>query len=270
MADRRHLLLAAAVGLAAGVVAGLFGIGGGVIIVPALVMILRLPQLQAAAVSLVAIAVGTVSALVPFIANERVSWTGGLVLAVGAIVGSWVGSHFADRVPERVLAWTFVVVVLVAAVRMLLPGASGTATVLDLDVVATLVLLAVGLVAGALAALLGIGGGVIYVPALVILFDLVQQKAQGTSLVAILPAAVIGAIGHARAGRMRWGVAWSVAAGSFLGGFGGALLAQIIPAERLQIAFGVLLVVIAVRLAVTAGKAPAQVNPPRGPGAPPT
>ena len=51
--------------------------------------------------------------------------------------------------------------------------------------------LGVGLVAGALAALLGIGGGVIYVPALVILFDLVQQKAQGTSLVAILPAALI-------------------------------------------------------------------------------
>lgn len=270
MADRRHLLLAAAVGLASGIVAGLFGIGGGVVIVPALVMTLRLPQLQAAAVSLVAIAVGTVSALVPFVANDRVSWAGGLVLAVGAIVGSWVGSQSAHRVPERVLAWTFVIVVLVAAVRMLLPGASGTATVLELDVGIVVLLLAVGLVAGALAALLGIGGGVIYVPALVILFDLVQQKAQGTSLVAILPAALIGAIGHARARRMRWTLAWSVASGSFVGGFAGALLAQAIPAERLQVAFGILLVVVAVRMAVTAGRQSTGVSPPPGPGVPPT
>jgi uncharacterized membrane protein YfcA len=53
---------------------------------------------------------------------------------------------------------------------------------------------------------------------------------------------------------MRWRLAGAVSAGSFLGGFGGAWLAQQLAADRLQVAFGILLVVMAVRMAVSAGR----------------
>jgi uncharacterized membrane protein YfcA len=250
----RTALLAAAIGLGSGVVAGLFGIGGGVVIVPALVLILGLAQLEAAAVSLVAIAVGTSSALIPFVLEGRVILPAGIALAIGAIVGAFAGSRFAHRIPERVLAWTFVAVVGAAAIRMLIPGQGGVETTVDLDPLLIGLLVAVGLGAGVLSVLLGIGGGIIYVPALVILADLAQHTAQGTSLVAILPAALVGVLGHGRAGRMRWRLAGAVSAGSFLGGFGGAWLAQQLAADRLQVAFGILLVVMAVRMAVSAGR----------------
>jgi uncharacterized membrane protein YfcA len=258
----RTAILAGAIGLGSGIVAGLFGIGGGVVIVPALVLILGLAQLEAAAVSLVAIAVGTTSALIPFITEGRVVLPAGLTLAVGAIAGAFTGSRFAHRIPERVLAWTFVAVVGAAAVRMLIPSGGGVATGIELDPVLIGMLLGIGFGAGVLSVLLGIGGGIIYVPSLVILADVAQHTAQGTSLVAILPAALVGVVGHARAGRMRWRLAGAVSIGSFLGGFGGAWLAQRVAADRLQVAFGILLVVMAVRMAVSATRSTTPSGPP--------
>ena len=245
------LALAAGIGLAAGVLSGLFGIGGGVVLVPALVLFFALPQLEASAVSLAAIATGAAAGLIPFAMDGEVDWVPALIVTAGAAVGSVLASRFVSRIPERVLAWAFVVVVVGAAIRMLIPDADGTVDAIDLDLATALILASIGLGAGFLAVTLGLGGGIIYVPSLAILFDLDQHTAQGTSLVAIVPAAVIGAIGHARNGRMDWRLATVVATGSFLGGYAGGQLAQLIPPERLQIAFGILLVIMAVRMAVS-------------------
>lgn len=247
----RSLALAAVVGLVAGVLSGLFGIGGGVVLVPALVLFFALPQLQASAVSLAAIATGAGAGIIPFALDGEVDWLPGIVLAAGAIVGSLLSTRLVSRIPERVLAWAFVVVVVAAAIRMLVPGGGGGGSGIELTPATASLLAVVGLGAGFTAVTLGLGGGIIYVPSLAILWGLDQHTAQGTSLVAIVPAAIVGALGHARSGRMDWRLAGVVATGSFLGGYAGGELAQLIAAERLRIAFGLLLVILAVRMAVS-------------------
>lgn len=111
-----------------------------------------------------------------------------------------------------------------------------------------LLLLIVGLAAGTIAAGLGVGGGIIFVPALVVLLDYNQQLAQGTSLAVILPTAIVGMVVHARRGRVLWGLAAPIAVAGIGGAFFGAFLALSLDGEFLRRLFAGLLVVLAVRL----------------------
>lgn len=118
-----------------------------------------------------------------------------------------------------------------------------------IDVIA---LLAVGLLAGALAATLGIGGGIVFVPALVIILGFDQHLAQGTSLAVILPTAVVGVIGHAAGRRIDWRVALPAALLGIVGGLSGADLALALDPVLLRRLFAIALLAIAVRLALRA------------------
>ncbi len=105
-----------------------------------------------------------------------------------------------------------------------------------------------GLVTGLLASTLGIGGGIIFVPSLVVFFGFAQHLAQGTSLAVIVPTAVVGAVLHSRRGRVDWRAALLIAAGGVAGGFLGAWAALAIDPDLLRRLFAVLLLVVAIRL----------------------
>lgn len=109
-------------------------------------------------------------------------------------------------------------------------------------------LILVGLVAGALAASLGIGGGIIIVPALVSLFGFSQLDAQGTSLAVIVPTAIVASVGHIRAGRIDWGITIAVGSTGIVGAVIGAQVAYELDERTLKRAFAILLVVLAVRM----------------------
>jgi uncharacterized membrane protein YfcA len=111
-------------------------------------------------------------------------------------------------------------------------------------------LLAIGLAAGFLAGLLGIGGGILIVPALVLLLGFDQHLAQGTSLVVIIPAALAGSVTHYRRGRLRLRDAAFVAAGGVVGASIGSLSALSLDDVLLQRLFAVVLLVVAVRMLV--------------------
>jgi len=111
-------------------------------------------------------------------------------------------------------------------------------------------LLVLGLFAGTLAATLGVGGGVIFVPILVSLFGFAQLDAQGTSLAIIVPTAIVGAITHAKAGRVLWPVVAVVGGTGLFAAFGGAILAQSMNEALLRRIFAIVLVVLAVRMAM--------------------
>jgi uncharacterized membrane protein YfcA len=109
-----------------------------------------------------------------------------------------------------------------------------------------------GLAAGVLSGLFGIGGGVIIVPLLLLLGFTVQQAA-GTSLAALLlPVGLLGAIQYWQAGQVNVLHAGLLAIGLLLGAFLGARLGLSLPAEVVQRAFGVLLVLVGLRLALIA------------------
>jgi uncharacterized protein len=109
-------------------------------------------------------------------------------------------------------------------------------------------LLAIGLAAGFLAGLLGIGGGIIIVPALVLLLGFDQHLAQGTSLVVIIPAALAGSVTHYRRGGLQLRDAAFVAAGGVVGAAIGSLSALSLDDVLLQRLFAVVLLVVALRM----------------------
>jgi len=110
-------------------------------------------------------------------------------------------------------------------------------------------LIALGLLAGALAATLGVGGGIIYVPVLVTVFGFAQLGAQGTSLAVILATSVVGAILHSRAGRVVWRVAFVTGGVGIVAAVGGARLALSMDEELLSKVFASVMAVLAIRMA---------------------
>jgi len=109
-------------------------------------------------------------------------------------------------------------------------------------------LIAVGLVAGFFGALFGVGGGIVIVPALVILLAFDQRLAAGTSLAAILVSSIAGAVTYAFHGDLKPGSAALVGLPAVLGVVAGTAVQQRVPVHRLAYAFALLLAAVAVRL----------------------
>lgn len=194
---RRVLALAALVGLLAGFLSGLFGVGGGILIVPGLVLLLGMGQRLAHGTSLAAILPIAASGVGGFAAAGAVDWAAGGFVTLGAMVGAWAGTRALRTVPQVLLRRAFATFLVATAARLLLvaPEAAGRAPI---DAPAALALVGVGLASGVLAGLLGVGGGIVIVPALVLLFSVPDPVAKGTSLLVIIPTALVGTVSNLR------------------------------------------------------------------------
>jgi uncharacterized membrane protein YfcA len=115
--------------------------------------------------------------------------------------------------------------------------------------VEVLAAVAIGLLAGALGGLFGVGGGLIFVPALVLLFDFGQVEAEATSLLAIIPVVLAGTWRQHLYGNVRWRPALVIGLTAVAGVELGVLTAKSLPEETLQRLFAVLLLVVAAQLA---------------------
>lgn len=112
--------------------------------------------------------------------------------------------------------------------------------------------LAIGVCAGVLAGMFGIGGGVLFVPALTLVVGLSQVTAEGTSLLAMVPVGIVGAWSQHRRGLVKVNEALTIGLLSAIGVFTGGLLAHHLPEAVLRRVFGVFLLVIASRLLLRA------------------
>ena len=109
--------------------------------------------------------------------------------------------------------------------------------------------IAIGVVAGMAAGLLGIGGGALFVPALVLLLGLSQLEAEATSLLAIVPVAAVGAVRQQRYGNLRARDGLVMGALASGGALGGVALANALPERALEVAFAMLQLFVAAQLA---------------------
>jgi uncharacterized membrane protein YfcA len=107
----------------------------------------------------------------------------------------------------------------------------------------------IGIAGGVLAGMLGVGGGVLFVPGLVAFLSLSQHQAEATSLLAIIPVAVIGTYTQDRFGNVRRGDALLLGVLSLAGAAGGVALANALSGRALRISFAALLVLVAAQLA---------------------
>ena len=111
------VLIAVALGLAAGVLAGMFGVGGGILFVPALVA-LGLTQVEAAATSLLAVVPTVAAALVRHQSFGTVRWRAALTVGVASVIGVEIGVRIATSLPEDVLRVLFALLLLGVAAQL--------------------------------------------------------------------------------------------------------------------------------------------------------
>ncbi len=110
--------------------------------------------------------------------------------------------------------------------------------------------IAAGFGVGVLAALFGVGGGLLMVPFMVLVLERTQHVAEGTSLLVIVPTAVVGVIAHARRGLIEWQSVGYLALGGIVGAVFGALIALRVPARTLEFVFGFVVIAIGARFVV--------------------
>ncbi|GAT73831.1 sulfite exporter TauE/SafE family protein [Microbacterium hydrocarbonoxydans] len=185
------------IGLLAGLLSGLFGVGGGTVIVPLLVLLLHFNQRLAAGTSLAAIVPTAAVGVVSYAVHDSVAWIPALILAAGSVVGAQIGTRMLPRISQTALRWGFVgfLVLVIVSLFIVIPSREAS---LDLNILSALALVAVGVATGILAGLIGVGGGVIVVPVLMIAFGTSDLVAKGTSLLMMIPTALSGTIGNIR------------------------------------------------------------------------
>ncbi len=235
-------------GLAGGLVAGTFGVGGGILLVPVLALVLHRSQHVAHATSLVAVVLASLAGVVGFALDDAVNLPGAGALALGAVIGARLGATFLPKMTDSVLKQAFAVLLFVVALRFLLVGASAEAAanglfVPELDGVGIALHAAGGLAAGIVSSVLGVGGGVIMVPLLAAGFGYGQQIAQGTSLAVIVPTALTGALAHHRNGYTDVPLGLRLGGAALVGSFAGSQVALALSPEVLAKMFGALLTV---------------------------
>ncbi len=260
------IALYCALGAVAGVLAGLLGVGGGIVIVPMLVFAFKwqgVPQelvmLMALGTSMGSIVFTSISSTLAHNRNANVQWNVVRSIAPGIIIGTFCGSFVASQLPTRILQLVFVAFLAFVVTQMLsnrkpkpsrhLPGAAGMS--------------AAGGFIGVVSSLVGIGGGTLSVP-LLLWNNVDMRKAIGTSAAIGFPIAAAGCLGYLAngwndprllpysLGYLYLPALFGIVAVSMFTAPVGARLAQTLPVPKLKKCFAVLLIVVGVRMLVNA------------------
>lgn len=246
-----------AIGGMAGIAGGLLGVGGGFLMVPLQILWAGVPHRRASGNSLAAIVpIAVVAALVYYFGQgvPQLDLTVALWVMAGSTVGSFVGSFFSRSAPDRALRILLIVLLLIGAGKEVHDALLGAGTVAQggrpthFEVSGYALIALAGFVIGCISGLTGVGGGILLVPTLVLGFGVGQRIAQGTSLIAILPTAAVGAIVHQRHGNLAPGDAGRLAVGGVPASIVGAVLALWLPQRALAGLFGLLLLAMAIRM----------------------
>lgn len=249
--DARFFLTCVGTGLLAGLLSGLFGVGGGTVIVPLLVLLLAFDQRLAAGTSLAAIVPTATVGVVSYALHDAVAWIPALLLAAGAVVGAQVGTWLLPRLPITFLRWAFVgfLVAVIVSLFLVIPSRDAE---LELTWLSGAGLILLGVITGIVAGLIGVGGGIIVVPALVVLFGTSDLVAKGTSLLMMIPTAVSGTIGNLRRGNVDLVAAATIGLAACTTTALGAWIATLVDPFVGNVLFAIFLVFIAVQMAVRA------------------
>lgn len=259
-------VLYAAVGAIAGLLAGLLGIGGGLVIVPMLVFSFTLQHLPqellmhlALGTSLASIIFTSVSSLMAHHKRGAVRWDIFKRITPGIIAGTFAGSCVASFLPTQILKGIFVVFLYYVATQML----RGKKPAAARQVPGTVGIFGAGGVIGSFSSLVGIGGGTLSVPFLT-WCNIPVHHAIGTSAAIGLPIALAGAFGYvvnglgtpnlptAALGYVHLPALFGIICLSVLTAPLGAKLAHSLPVDKLKKSFAILLYIVATRMLLSA------------------
>lgn len=250
-------LFTAAIGFAAGLLSGAFGIGGGIVTTPALRLILGAPALVAVGTPLPVIIPTAITGAWSHhrngTADVRAGATMGIAGSFTAILGAWatglVGGSTVLIATAALIVWSAGDMALQALRPPVPPASLGGAG--EVAGRSTAGLIAVGLLTGLYSGFFGLGGGFVIVPLLTRWLHFSVKRAVGTSLVAVALLAVPGTVTHAVLGHVDWALAAALAVGVVPGALVGAHFVRQARDNTVRISFAVLLIVVALWLAVS-------------------
>lgn len=244
------------IGLSVGVLVGLLGVGGGILLVPALTSLLGFTQHVAQGTSLfMQLPPLGLGALMLYWRKGLVDRWAGAACALGIFAGGYLGSRVAIGIgSEQLMKGLFGGFLLVAAVMLWRsPAQKASAPVAHegLTRFAVVFVLAGGV--GVLSGLFGVGGGILLVPLLVLALGFEQHVAQGTSLVALVPpTGLLAFLNYAHAGEVHWKAGLLIMPGILLGGLAGGRIALRFPPYKMRRIFAFLLLPMSVWQLVSA------------------
>jgi len=233
-------------GFAAGVLGSILGLGGGIIVVPVLTFFGYSPTL-AASTSLFAAFSNAVASTISYTRQKRIQFSIGLKLGLLSIPGTILGAYISSGITPSLFKILFGLVLIVSAIYIFINRKIESK---QHNQSKQVMLFAVGasFFAGIISSLFGIGGGIVFVPLMVIVMGLSMKEAAPTSQFILLFASAAGLAAHSALGHPDFIQALLLAAGAFAGGFVGARLSVDIKEKRLKILVSIVMVAASIKL----------------------
>jgi uncharacterized protein len=248
------------VGTITGILSGLLGIGGGLLMVPVLTLF-GVPLVEATATSLIGVFLSAISGSFQNWRSRKLNWRVSLVLAAFGIFTAQIGAWLGDRLPDAGLSLAFAALLLLTIYLMNLRQKLKQQSKEELPAIedengdaqmAMTPIASIGLLAGVLSGLFGVGGGVVMVPLQMLFLAEPIKSAVRTSLGAIVPIAASGLAQHAWNGNVLWVPGLCLGVGGILGAQAGTRLLPRLPDRTVNQLFRLLLIALAVYMVVRA------------------
>ncbi len=261
------------VGLAVGTYGTIIGAGGGFLFVPLLLLVWKLPHEQAIGTSLFVVSLSALSGTAVYLKQKRIDYRSAILFLIAGVPGAVLGARVPAELSTRMVLAVFGLLLAALGVWLTLhperraaalaadrgpepavaPGRSGRVLV---DAQGTRYEwsfreshgIALSFVLGFVSSILGIGGGIIHVPAMTHLFHFPAHVATATSHLVLAATALIGSISHARLGNVVWGPALLLATGAVVGAQIGGRIAPHVSGRWVIRALALALVVLSARL----------------------
>ncbi|MGY5140852.1 MAG: sulfite exporter TauE/SafE family protein [Candidatus Nitrosopumilus sp. Bin_571-38] len=233
-------------GFAAGILGSMIGLGGGIIVVPVLTF-LGFPPTVAASNSLFAALSNATASTISYSKQKRIEYYLGLKLGLLSIPGTVLGAIISTDVAPDIFKILFGFVLIASAAYIFLRKKIETK---EKTISKQMIVFAIGasFFAGIISSFFGIGGGIIFVPLMVVGMGMAMKKAAPTSQMILLFASLSGVIVHILLGHPDFLQAGMLSVGSFIGGLVGARLSIDIKERYLQILVTVVILIAAAKL----------------------
>jgi hypothetical protein len=247
VAPMATIIISFVIGLITGAFGGLIGIGGGLIMIPLMVEVLKLSQHKAHGTSLVALVFTGLGGAITYAVNGTIDIQAAALLALTAMCTAPLGARYTHTLPGWKLQKCFGVFLIFCSVVLLLKPylsdiigpASGYTKIF--------IFLITGAFTGFLSGMMGVGGGTIMVPVMVILTGFTQHVAQGTSLLVMVPTGAIGAFTHWKMGNVATEILFGLIPGIILGTYLGGNFAYLFSDNILRLIFTVVMLWMGIR-----------------------
>jgi len=241
-------------GFAAGLLGSIIGLGGGIIIVPVLTFFGFSPAL-AASNSIFAVFSNAIASSISYAKQRRIEYSIGLKLGLLSIPGTVVGAFISSEITPSIFKILFALILISASIYIF---SKRKIEQKNYNLSKQIMILAIGasFVAGIISGLFGVGGGIIFVPLMVVAMGLSMKNAAPTSQFILLFASGSALVTHTILGHPDFYQALLLATGAFVGGLVGARLSLEIKENSLKILISIVMIAVAVKLFIDSLEVP--------------